>query len=158
MRRKLMSHSKPDHEDAQLIMRLYELRREDEMRKARTWFAADFLPLSVDDVTAVWFDRKNPHNAHFRMFTSYWDMAASFVAHGVLNGDLFLESGAEMVACWAKLEEFIPELRQKSGMSDYLSNIEKVIEAHPFAQERLAWMRSWIKDMREKKRTQAERQ
>ena len=149
-----MSHTKPDHEDAQFIMRLYELRREDEMRKARNWFFAEFIPFSIDDVVAVWADPKHPHNAHYRMFTTYWDMAASFVVHGVLNGDLFLESGGEMIACWAKLEEFIPELRQKSGLPDYLSNIEKVIEAHPWAQQRLTWLRGRIQEMREKQRNQ----
>ncbi len=149
-----MSNSKPDHEDAQLIMRLYELRREDEMRKARAWYWGEFNPFTVDDVVTIWADPKHPHNAHYRMFTTYWDMAASFVAHGVLNGDLFLESGNEMIACWAKLEDFIPELRQKSGLPDYLSNIEKVIEAHPKAQERLQWIRGRIQAMREQKRNQ----
>lgn len=132
-------------EDAKLILKLYELRREEEMRNARRWYAGEFNPQSVEDVKAVWFTPQHPHNAHFRMVTTYWDMAASFVVHGALNGDLLLESSTEMVLIWAKLGDYIQELRQQSGFSSYMSNIEKVIQAHPLAQERLAWLKQMIK-------------
>jgi hypothetical protein len=132
-------------EDAQLILKLYELRREEEMRKARRWYSSEFNPQSVEDVKAIWFNPQHPHNPHFRMVTTYWDMAASFVVHGALNGDLLLESSTEMVLVWAKINDYIEELRQQSKFTTYLSNIEKVVQAHPIAQERLAWLKELIK-------------
>lgn len=136
-------------EDAQVILRLYELRREDEMRKARAWYASEFLPDSFDDIKAIWFDGKHPHNPHFRMVTTYWDMAASFVTSGALNGELLLESSTEMVVIYAKVEEFLAEMRQQSGIAGYLSNIEKVIEQYPLAQEKLAWARQYIERLKQ---------
>jgi hypothetical protein len=132
-------------EDAQLILKLYELRREDEMRNARRWYMGEFNPQSVEDIKAVWFNPLHPHNPHFRMVTTYWDMAASFVVHGALNGDLLLESSTEMVLVWAKVSDHVADLRQQSGFLTYMSNIEKVIEAHPIAQERLKWLKELIK-------------
>lgn len=137
------------HEDAQLILKLYELRREEKMREGRDWFARDFFPSSVDDVKAVWFDPASPHNAHFRMVTSYWDMAASFVVQGALHARLFLESGSEMILVWAMLEDFIPQLRKEAGLPNYLENIERVIQSDPWAMERLEWLRARVKYRRE---------
>jgi hypothetical protein len=137
------------HEDAQLILKLYELRREEKMRAGRDWFARDFFPRSVDDIKAVWFDPASPHNAHFRMVTSYWDMAASFVVHGALHARLFLESGSEMILVWAMLEDFIPQLRKDAGLPNYLENIERVIESEPWAMERLEWLRAIVRRRRE---------
>ena len=135
--------SSATHDDAQLILRLYELRREDKMREARTWYTSEFLPETVDDVKAVWFDSKHSHNAHFRMVTTYWDMAASFVTQGALNGELLLASSTEMLLVWGKLEEFIEEIRRQSGIVDYLSNIEAVVQL-PAAQSRMEWVRQRI--------------
>jgi hypothetical protein len=78
------------------------------------------------------------------MVTSYWDMAASFVVQGVLNPALFVESGGEMLFVWAKLEEFIPQLRQ--GFSEhYLANIEKAVGIIPGTADRLKSIRETIK-------------
>ena len=143
------------HDDAQLILRLYELRREDKMREARAWYASEFLPETVDDVKAIWFDSKHSHNAHFRMVTTYWDMAASFVSHGALNGELLLASGTEMLLIWGKLEEFIEELRRQSGIDDYLNNIEAVVQL-PAAQPRMEWMRRRIAYYKEQRKAASE--
>jgi hypothetical protein len=150
-----MNNKPATPEDAQLILRLYELRREDEMRKARAWYASEFLPNSIEDVKAIWFDGKHPHNPHFRMVTTYWDMAASFVTSGALNGELLLESSTEMVVIYAKVEPYLAEMRQQSGIASYLSNIEKVIEQYPLAQEKLAWARLYI-DRLKQQRAQAQ--
>lgn len=150
-----MNNKPATPEDAQLILRLYELRREDECRKARAWYAGEFLPNSFDDVKAVWFDGKHPHNPHFRMVTTYWDMAASFVTSGALNGDLLLESSTEMIVVYAKVEPYLAEMRQQSGLAGYLSNIEKLIEQSPLAQEKLAWAKQYI-DRLKQQRAQAQ--
>ena len=135
------------HEDAQLILNLYELRREEKMRAARDWFAREFFPQSIDDIKAT-LNPANPNNAYFRMVTSYWDMAASFVVHGVLNGELFLESGGEMLFVWAKIGDFIPQMREEFGLQVYLSNIEKVIGRVDWAPDRVAWLRNRIEQAR----------
>lgn len=150
-----MSSKPATLEDAQLILRLYELRREDEMRKARAWYASEFLPNSFDEVKAIWFDGKHLHNPHFRMVTTYWDMAASFVTSGALNGELLLESSTEMIVIYAKVEPYLPEMRQQSGLAGYLSNIEKVIAQSPLAQEKLTWARAYI-DRLKQQRAQAQ--
>jgi len=130
------------YEDAQLILRLFELRREEKMRKAREWFSFKFLPKTLDDFKVIQ-DPSAPENSYFRMVTSYWDMAASFVVQGVLSADLFVESGGEMLFIWAKLEEFIPQLRQTFS-PHYLANIEKAVQIMPGTAERLKAIRGAI--------------
>lgn len=146
-----MSSKPATPEDAQLILKLYELRREDELRKARAWYGStEFLPNSVDDVKAVWFDSKHLHNPHFRMVTTYWDMAASFVTSGALNGELLLESATEMIIVYAKVEPYLKEVREQSGFTTYMGNIEKVIELYPLAQQKLAWAHVYIDRLKQR--------
>jgi len=83
------------------------------------------------------------------MVTSYWDMAASFVARGILNADLFLDSGGEMILVWAKLADFVPQLRQNLG-PNLLKNVEHIIASSPRAQERVGPTRQRIAKMRER--------
>jgi hypothetical protein len=130
------------YEDAQLILRLFELRREEKMRKARDWFSFKFFPKTLDDFKVIQ-DPSAPENSYFRMVTSYWDMAASFIVQGVLSPELFVESGGEMLFVWAKVEEFMPQLRQ--GFSPhYLANIEKAVGIMPGAGDRLRAIRETI--------------
>src|ERR1700681_2598732 len=91
---------KPAAEDAKIIMRLYDLRREPEMRKARAWFAS-FVPRSADDVIQVINGVPPQENAWFRQVSSYWDMAASFVLRGALSEDLFFDGAAGMWVVFA---------------------------------------------------------
>ena len=98
-----MSQRPPTNEDVQSILKLYELRREQKLRLAREWYATRFFPQSFDDIKAI-VSPQNPDNAYFRMVTSYWDMASSFVNHGALHEGLFLESAGEMFLVWAKVE------------------------------------------------------
>ncbi|MBV9342572.1 MAG: hypothetical protein JO159_17005 [Acidobacteria bacterium] len=115
----------PTPEDAQIIMRLYDLRREAEMRKARQWFAR-FWPHAPQDVIQV-LEAINPQeNAWFRQVTGYWEMAASFVMRGVLNEDLFFDSSAEMWFVLAKIHPFLKEIREKTQLPTYLSRIEQL--------------------------------
>jgi hypothetical protein len=139
----MMPDEKPTHEDANLILRLYELRREEKMRKAREWFSFKFFPQTMDDFKVIQ-DPAAPENSYFRMVTSYWDMAASFVVQGVLNPQLFVESGGELLFVWAKLEEFIPQFRQNFG-PHYMANIEKVVAILPGSAERIRGIRENIR-------------
>jgi len=116
-----MANQPATYEDANLCLKLYELRREETMRTARNWFAtfhaatpADLPPMGA------------PENAYFRMVTSYWDMAASFVTSGVLNQELFLETNGELLFVWEKVRELVPQLRTAFGSPTYLKNLETV--------------------------------
>ncbi len=143
-----MERSVPTYEDAQLILKLYDLRRDEKLRTAREWFIQKFFPSKVEDLptSAV----AGQDNVFFRMVTSYWEMAASFVARGVLNVDLFLDSSGEMLIVWTKLEPFIPHLRQTMNNPLFLASMEKVVESSPRARERIGAVRHRITQQRER--------
>lgn len=128
--------------DADLIIKLYQLRTEETMRKARSFFVFEFFPQSADDVRALFGgNQENPDwNHYFRQVTSYWDMAAAMVNHGAIDKDLFLDTNGEFIAIWAKIGDFVPELRQFFG-PQYLVNLEKLIAAHPNGQQRVQMMK-----------------
>jgi len=115
------------YDDANLILRLYELRREETMRKARQWFAS-FAPNNPEEIQKV-TTFGTQENAYMRMVLSYWDMAASMVTSGVLNEDLFLESGGELLFTWEKVRHIVPESRARMNNPAYLKNLETVAQA-----------------------------
>jgi hypothetical protein len=126
-------------EDAQIIMRLYHLRREGEMRKARSWFAG-WWPRDAQDVVRVIEGADPQENAWFRQVSGYWDMAAGFVLRGVLNEELFVDSGAEMWFILAKLQPFLKEVREKTHSPHLYRRIEKLATQSQDGRERLEMM------------------
>ena len=126
------------YESATLLIRLYELRRDATMREARGWFARSFNPESVDDMMQA---LNGPSSAHFRMVTSYWDMAASFVLHGAIDEQMFTDANGEHLVVFAKIEPFIEEYRARTGNPRYLSSLETVALKAPDAKARLAKLR-----------------
>ena len=135
-------------EDANLILRLYELRREETMRRARWWFIASFNPQSVQDIFDVF---ASEYSANFRMLVSYWDMAATFVNYGAIDEQMFNDINTEHIAIYAKLEPFLAELRAMPGMPPYLylKNLEPLVMRMPDAEARIAMMRRFMKDRAE---------
>jgi hypothetical protein len=129
---------KPTAEDAKIIMQLYELRREPEMRKARAWFAS-FVPRTADDVVQVINGAPPQENAWFRQVSSYWDMAASFVLRGALNEELFVDNSGEMFFVLGKVYPFLKEIREKTS-TPYLQRVEKVATRTKEARNRLQMM------------------
>ncbi len=123
--------------DAELVLKLYDLRREAEMRKARNWFVAEFWPQSADDVLKVVNSSDSQENAWFRQAGSYWEMAASLVVHGALSEDLFLASSGELFFLFAKIHPFLKELREKMNNPEAYANIEKVATGSKLARKRL---------------------
>src|SRR6188474_3946194 len=95
---------------AELILKLYDLRREETMRKARNWMFG-FNPTSVEDVEKTMMDPEV--GAYLRMVLSYWDMAAAMVNHGAIDADLFNETAGEHMMVFAKIEPLLAELREK---------------------------------------------
>ena len=126
---------------AELILKLYDLRREEVMRKARSWFAGSFHPETIEDVQAVAFGEMS---AFYRMVTSYWDMACSFVNHGAIDAEMFNDANGEQVLVFAKIQPFIEQIRA-SGNPTYMQNLEKAVLAMPGAEERIAYMRQMSK-------------
>jgi hypothetical protein len=124
--------------DAELILKLYDLRREAEMRKARNWWFS-FWPESADDFMKVGMAMGTQENAWLRQVSGYWEMAASLVLHGAVNRDLFLEPSVsgEMFVVFAKVHPFLKDLREKMQSPTAFSNIEKVIMSAPGGPERL---------------------
>jgi hypothetical protein len=138
--------------DAQLIMQLYDLRREPEMRKARNWWFTQFWPRTADDFMKVAFSAGTAENNWLRQVSGYWSMAASFVELGALNADLFLQPSVsgEMFIVFAKVQPFLKELREKAGDPHMFATIEKVIMSSKFGRERLKFMHKRVEMLREK--------
>ena len=125
--------------DAQVIMQLYDLRREPEMRKARNWWLTEFWPNSADDFMKVAMPLGAQENNWLRQVGGYWGMAASFVLSGAVNQDLFLQPAVsgEMFFIFAKIHPFLGELRQKLEDPHVFANVEKVINSTKFGRDRL---------------------
>jgi hypothetical protein len=134
--------SSTPYESATLLIRLYELRREETMREARNWFAREFNPNSIEDVMAALM---GPNSGHFRMVTSYWDMVASFVLNGAIDEQMFNDASGEQLGVFAKMEPFLPEYRNRMGNQRYLGQLEQVVMRRPGATEQLAGIREWFK-------------
>jgi len=130
---------KPDAADAQLILQLYDLRREAEMRKARNWWLVNFWPNTADDFIKVASAMGTQENAWFRQVAGYWDMASSMVHHGVIHPDLFLEGGfsGEMFFIFAKLQPILNDVREKMQSPGLFRNVENVIMGSKAGRERL---------------------
>lgn len=123
--------------DAQLILQLYDLRREAEMRKARAWWAGSFWPNSSDEILAVTSSFGSQENAWFRQVSGYWEMVASIVLHGALNEDLFFDSSGEMWFILAKVHPYLKEYREKAQTPETLQQVEKLALRTSQGQHRL---------------------
>ena len=141
--------AQPTHADAELILKLYDTRREAEIRKARTWWTATFWPESADDILKVMRAMGSQENAWLRQVLGYWSMASSFVSHGILNEDLFFEPSfsGEMFFVFAKIEPYLNELREKLQNPLLLANLEKLISSQK-GQERYKVISRNVENMR----------
>ena len=119
------------YESARLNLQLYDLRREPVLREARAWFLGEFNPETVEDVVRMIGD---DHNASFRMVLAYWDMAASLVTTGAIDGDAFRAAHGEVFLTFAKIHPFLAQLRTASGEPDYCKHLEAVVLAAPDAE------------------------
>jgi hypothetical protein len=126
-------------EDAQLVMQLYDLRREAEMRKARHFMTVEFWPKDADDLVKIVNSFPSQENAWVRQVGGYWDMAASFVLQGALSEELFLQPGCsgEMFFVFAKFYPFLKEFREKTNNPDAFANIERVATGSKTGRKRL---------------------
>ena len=131
-------------DEGSLILKLYELRREETMRKARNWYFAEFNPESVADFSAALFGE---HSGHLRMVTTYWDMAAALVNNGAISMEMFNAANGEHIGVFAKLEPMLKEIRAALA-PEYLEQFEKLIDATPDGRKRTSEARERMKKYR----------
>ena len=138
------------HDDAELILKLYDLRREPVMREARNWMFT-FNPTSIQDVLDALLGE---HSGHYRMVISYWDMAAALVNNGAIDETLFNETNGEHIFVYSKIEPVIEDIRTAFGSPEFLRNLETLVKRIPNIDEKLPAMRERMKkfaEMREER-------
>lgn len=113
------------YDDVNLILKLYDLRREGKLRQARAWFTSTFHAKTLDEFNAL-CPQGSENNASFRMVVTYWDMVASFIVSGVLNETLFFQSGRELLFVWERVRELVPQFRQSFKDPTVMRNLETV--------------------------------
>jgi hypothetical protein len=121
--------NQPTYDDVNLLLRLYELRRETKMREARAWFFENFRCKTMAEFSQVCPPGSGP-NANFRQFTSYWEMASSFVNMGVLNPEMFFSNSREALLCYVRVKPILADVRKAFSDSNYLGNLEKCAAAY----------------------------
>jgi hypothetical protein len=117
------------YDDVNLMLRLYDMRREDKMRAARAWFVANFKAKSMAEYNSL-CPPGSDENAMARQVSSYWDMVASFIHAGVLNQELFFQSNRELLLVWLRVEPIIQEVRAAFKDPIYMKNLEGVAQAY----------------------------
>jgi hypothetical protein len=128
-------------ESAQLNLKLFEMRRDPELRKARGWFVLEFHPQTSEEYFAAYSGDKN---SWMRMVLGYWDMAASMVTHGAIDREMFMDAHGEIIGTFCKVQPYLGELRGRLGPKA-LKHIEDVVMAMPDAEGELARRRTRLK-------------
>lgn len=131
-------------DEAGLILKLYELRREEVLRKARDWYFRDFNPQKIADFSNVMMGE---HSGYLRMVVTYWNMAAALVNDGAISMELFNESNGEQIGVFAKIEPLLGEIRAAYA-PQFAAALEKLIDATPDGRKRVAATRERMKAMR----------
>jgi len=141
---------KPTAADAELILKLYDLRREAEMRKARNWWFVNFWPESADDLLKMATAMGSQENAWFRQVAGYWNLAARLALEGTIHQELFLDPSfsGEMFVLFAKVKPFLKEVREKMQNPRVLANVEKLINASKESREFLKYMETQLANRR----------
>ena len=125
------------HEDADLILKLYDLRREAVMREARNWWFT-FNPTSIQDVMSTMMGE---HSGYMRMVLSYWDMACAMVVSGAIDEDLFNQTNGEHMGVYMKIEPVLEDLRKTFDNPEFCKSLETVVKRMPNIEARMATMR-----------------
>lgn len=120
--------SKATPADAEIILKLYDLRREATMREARDYVGLAFWPQSFEEIMAIATAAGTDANRYFRQVLGYWETAASLVVHGALNEDLFNACEGEMYFVYAKFRPYLDRVRKELGQPTFLQNVQAVAE------------------------------
>jgi hypothetical protein len=127
-------------DEAELILRLYELRRETVMRQARSFVGGAFAPKSAEELVEV-VRKGGTETGYVLQVYGYWDMVCAFVIHGMLSEALVYDTCQEMYFQWAKIQPYVQEFRKQMNLPEWMKNIEKVAEGSAKGRKRIAAMR-----------------
>ncbi|HEY3987912.1 MAG TPA: hypothetical protein VGM02_01350 [Acidobacteriaceae bacterium] len=130
-------------EDAATILKLYELRQEPVLRRARTWMGDEFWPTSAEEIRVVINDFGSETNCWFRQVTGYWEMAAALVNHGILAQELFVDANSEPFFLAAKFWPYLQEIRTQSPT--FLMQLEKLMERSASGRQKFEYMQASTK-------------
>jgi len=130
-------------ESAELILKLYDLRREDTMRKARD-FMVSFDPRTFEEFMAGF---TGPNSGYVRMVTSYWEMAASLVVNGAIDAKMFLDANGEHILTFSKVQPFLSQLREMFQNPNVMKSLETLVLSQPDGQKRVDSTREMIRNM-----------
>jgi len=122
--------------DVMAILKLYELRRDEKMRAARAWYFSEFAPTSAMDIIAL-YRQGEQASAYYRMVTSFWDMAASFVNNGAMDEKMFQGSTSEHIFVYTKIQPFLAEIRELFREPEYLSHLEELVMKTPNIEDKI---------------------
>jgi hypothetical protein len=142
---------KPTAADAQLILQLYDLRREAEIRKARNWWLVTFWPESAEDFMKIGAALGTQENNWLRQVGGYWSMVASLTLAGTISQELVLDPSfsGEMFFIFAKVKPFLEELRAKMKSPRMFANIEKLINSSKQGRDWLKYVEGQVANRRE---------
>lgn len=146
MERMPMESSLATPADAEIILKLYELRREDLMRKARAWVIGEFWPSTADEYFAIAGNSADPHNAWIRQVVSYWEMAAALVLHGSVSAELFVDCNAEGFFLLAKFGPLLDAIRERYPA--FLTRTSDLVRRFPAAATRFEVVQKNVENMR----------
>jgi hypothetical protein len=140
----------PDHHDADLVLKIYDLRREPVMRESRSAINAKFWPRSAEEAVAV-TAAEHPLNAAFRQTSGYWEMVYGMARHGIIHPDFLVENNGEGLVLYARIEPYLAAFRQATSPGSF-RNAEWVATNCPTGQMLMERYRARVKRMLEAKR------
>jgi hypothetical protein len=143
-------------QQAELILKLYELRRETVMREARSYVGGDFLPASAAEFVEI-VSAGGKRTAYVLQVYGYWDMVAAFVAHGALDAGLVYDTCQEMYFQYAKIQPHLPDFRKKMNLPEWLISVERLIEGSKAGRARIRTMQKNLAAMADVRASQAKR-
>ncbi len=153
MERMQMERSLATPADAEIILKLYDLRRETVMRQARGWMMGEFWPATADDYFAVASNPADPHNPFVRQVLTYWEMAAAMVLHGAVSAELFVDCNAEGFFLLAKFAPILDDIRQRNPT--FLIKTSEMIRRFTAAAARYEAVQKNVDAMRSSRQQQA---
>jgi len=144
--------AKPTHEQAQLHLQVYEMRREARLRQARDWFFKNYFPENLDDAMRI-AAPGSEGGTFLMMVCSYWDQACALLNYGLLHEDLFFETSGEFFGVWEMAKAVVPQARERFAYNGYLAQMEKAAKKYESWIEsrspgHIAAMRQFMKQMR----------
>lgn len=149
----------PTHEQAQLHLQVYDLRREARLRQARDWFQQNYRAETFDDAMRL-APPGTEHGTYVGMVIGYWEQACALLNYGLLHEDLFFETSGEFFAVWESLKAVVPEFRKRFNDQNMLANLEKAAQRYESWSEQrspghIAAMRQFMKQEQEQTATSA---